>query len=97
MIKAFKFFVAVGMFVAFAGCSFRNSAKVAATVDKDFLNVYDAFEMAKNPRAKVTRVIQFPCPKACGLATSRCWWNTKIICPNNMKQILELRFCCMNL
>ncbi|MBP5485499.1 MAG: hypothetical protein J6Y07_02220 [Alphaproteobacteria bacterium] len=54
MIKAFKFFVALFVFVTVAGCAYRNSAKVAATVDKDFVNVYDAFEMAKNPRAKVT-------------------------------------------
>ena len=53
MIKAFKFFVALLIFVAIGGCATRNSAKVAATVDKDFVNVYDAFEMAKNPRAKV--------------------------------------------
>ena len=53
MLKAFKFFVALFAFVVVAGCAARNSAKVAATVDKDFVNVYDAFEMAKNPRAKV--------------------------------------------
>ena len=53
MFKAFKFFVALLIFVVVAGCATRNSAKVAATVDKDFVNVYDAFEMAKNPRAKV--------------------------------------------
>lgn len=53
MLKAFKFFVALFAFVVVAGCATRNSAKVAATVDKDFVNVYDAFEMAKNPRAKV--------------------------------------------
>ena len=53
MLKAFKFFVALLIFVVVAGCAMQNSAKVAATVDKDFVNVYDAFEMAKNPRAKV--------------------------------------------
>jgi Flp pilus assembly secretin CpaC len=53
MLKAFKFFVALLIFVVAAGCAMQNSAKVAATVDKDFVNVYDAFEMAKNPRAKV--------------------------------------------
>ena len=53
MIKSFKFFIALLAFVMIAGCATRNSAKVAATVDKDFVNVYDAFEMAKNPRAKV--------------------------------------------
>ncbi|MCQ2581396.1 MAG: hypothetical protein MJ170_00230 [Alphaproteobacteria bacterium] len=35
------------------GCATRNSARVASTVDQDFVNAYDAFEMAKNPRAKV--------------------------------------------
>ncbi len=54
MLKAFKFFVALLVFVVVGGCAMQNSAKVAATVDKDFVNVYDAFEMAKNPRAKVT-------------------------------------------
>ncbi|MFQ6777883.1 MAG: hypothetical protein ACLRFI_01120 [Alphaproteobacteria bacterium] len=39
--------------VLVAGCAVRESAKVAATVDQDFINAYDAFEMAKNPRAKV--------------------------------------------
>lgn len=36
-----------------AGCTAKESAKVAASVDQDFINAYDAFEMAKNPRAKV--------------------------------------------
>ncbi len=36
-----------------AGCAKRESAQVAASVDQDFINAYDAFEMAKNPRAKV--------------------------------------------
>ena len=36
-----------------AGCTAQKSAKVAASVDKDFVNAYDAFEMSKNPRAKV--------------------------------------------
>ena len=35
------------------GCATKDSAKVAASVDKDFVNAYEAFEMAKNPRAKV--------------------------------------------
>lgn len=39
--------------LAFGGCAKRESAKVAASVDQDFINAYDAFEMAKNPRAKV--------------------------------------------
>ena len=36
-----------------AGCAREKSAMVAASVDKDFVNAYDAFEMSKNPRAKV--------------------------------------------
>ncbi|MBO5834271.1 MAG: hypothetical protein J6R22_04945 [Alphaproteobacteria bacterium] len=39
--------------VALVGCAKQESAKVAASVDQDFINAYDAFEMAKNPRAKV--------------------------------------------
>ena len=35
------------------GCTTKQSARVAAAVDQDFVNAYDAFEMAKNPRAKV--------------------------------------------
>ena len=48
------------LFVVFAlvasvvgGCTRRESAKVAASVDQDFVNAYDAFEMSINPRAKV--------------------------------------------
>ena len=37
-----------------SGCTLRESAKVSATVDQNFVNAYEAFEMAKNPRAKVT-------------------------------------------
>ena len=44
------FALAVGVL---AGCAKRESAKVAASVDQDFINAYDAFEMSKNPRAKV--------------------------------------------
>ena len=39
--------------VAVTACAKKESAKVAASVDQDFINAYDAFEMAKNPRAKV--------------------------------------------
>ncbi len=39
--------------VGLSGCATKESAKVAASVDNDFINAYDAFEMAKNPRAKV--------------------------------------------
>ncbi|MBQ2017574.1 MAG: hypothetical protein II208_03565 [Alphaproteobacteria bacterium] len=49
-----KFLVLSAMVMAIcAGCAKRESAKVAASVDQDFINAYDAFEMAKNPRAKV--------------------------------------------
>lgn len=51
LIKMFMVCGAVCMMVA--GCAHRESAKVAASVDQDFVNAYDAFEMAKNPRAKV--------------------------------------------
>ncbi len=36
------------------GCVKKESQQVAAAVDQNFVNAYDAFEMAKNPRAKVT-------------------------------------------
>ena len=54
MMKSMKLFVVMGVVLAaVAGCAKRESAKVAASVDQDFINAYDAFEMAKNPRAKV--------------------------------------------
>ncbi len=54
MIKPVKIFVVCGLVLgALAGCTTKESAKVAASVDQDFVNAYDAFEMAKNPRAKV--------------------------------------------
>ncbi len=53
MLKFTKTFIALCSIVIIAGCATRDSAKVAASVDQDFVNVYDAFEMAKNPRAKV--------------------------------------------
>ena len=54
MINLFKKVVIcfLGVFVL-VGCATKDSAKVAASVDKDFVNAYEAFEMAKNPRAKV--------------------------------------------
>jgi len=49
-----KMFVVCGVVcMMVAGCAHKESAKVAASVDQDFVNAYDAFEMAKNPRAKV--------------------------------------------
>lgn len=54
MIKPMRFLVLSAVVMAIcAGCAKRESAKVAASVDQDFINAYDAFEMAKNPRAKV--------------------------------------------
>ena len=54
MIKLMKMFVLCGLILAtLSGCAQKESAKVAASVDQDFVNAYDAFEMAKNPRAKV--------------------------------------------
>ncbi len=43
----------LALFLILSGCTHEQSAKVAAEVDQDFINAYDAFEMAKNPRAKV--------------------------------------------
>lgn len=53
MTKFVKIFAVIFSVVGLLGCAYRESAKVAASVDQDFVNVYDAFEMAKNPRAKV--------------------------------------------
>lgn len=54
MIKTMKLFVVCVMSaIMLAGCAREKSAMVAASVDKDFVNAYDAFEMSKNPRAKV--------------------------------------------
>lgn len=54
MVKLFNIFTTCGLLCAvLAGCAKQESAKVAASVDQDFINAYDAFEMAKNPTAKV--------------------------------------------
>ena len=54
MKNPFKILVLCGLVcAALSGCATKQSAKVAASVDQDFINAYDAFEMAKNPRAKV--------------------------------------------
>ena len=54
MKKAIKLFgLCALVLVAVTACAKKESAKVAASVDQDFINAYDAFEMAKNPRAKV--------------------------------------------
>lgn len=54
MTKYIKIFAAVVSVAIIGGCAHHESAKVSASVDQDFVNVYDAFEMAKTPRAKVT-------------------------------------------
>ena len=49
-----KLFVVCVMSAAMlVGCAREKSAQVSASVDKDFVNAYDAFELSKNPRAKV--------------------------------------------
>ena len=54
MLKSIRKIVLCTLVVgALVGCAKEQSAKVAASVDTDFINAYDAFEMAKNPRAKV--------------------------------------------
>lgn len=35
------------------GCTLKESAKVSAVVDQDFVNAHDAFEMSKHPQANV--------------------------------------------
>lgn len=51
MTKLIKFFVMCGVVCVMAtGCAKEESAKVAASVDQDFINAYDAFEMAKTAR-----------------------------------------------
>ncbi len=54
MTKPIKYLFMCGVLGAMvAGCTTKDSAKVAASVDQDFINAYDAFEMSKNPPAKV--------------------------------------------
>ena len=54
MTNPIKYFVMCAiMGLSVAGCTTKESAKVAASVDQDFINAYDAFEMSKNPPAKV--------------------------------------------
>jgi len=36
------------------GCIKKDSVQVASAVDKDFVNAYDAFEMSRNPKAKIS-------------------------------------------
>lgn len=54
MKKYLKFYCAMALIGGvLAGCTLKESAKVSASVDQNFINAYEAFEMAKNPRAKV--------------------------------------------
>jgi len=54
MFKRRSFFVLNLICLAtLAGCTLKESAKVSDAVDQNFVNAYEAFEMAKNPRAKV--------------------------------------------
>ena len=49
-----KLFIACSVMGLLLGaCGTKESVKVAASVDQDLINAYDAFEMSKNPRAKV--------------------------------------------
>ncbi|MCL2748667.1 MAG: hypothetical protein FWE50_01185 [Alphaproteobacteria bacterium] len=36
------------------GCAKKESAQVAATVDQDFINAHEAFELSKGPKARVS-------------------------------------------
>ena len=47
------FLVGVMLAGILSGCTLKESAKVSAAVDQNFVKAYEAFEMAKNPRAKV--------------------------------------------
>ena len=47
MSKPIKFFVMCGLCAVLAACAKEESVKVASSVDQDFINAYDAFEMAK--------------------------------------------------
>ena len=47
------FFIGTVFAGLLAGCTLQESAKVSASVDQNFVKAYEAFEMAKNPRAKV--------------------------------------------
>ena len=46
------FYVVLVLTGLLSGCTLHESAKVSAAVDNNFTKAYEAFEMAKNPRAK---------------------------------------------
>ena len=45
------FSLVVGL--AMSGCTLRESAKVSAALDQDFVNAHELFEISKSPRAKI--------------------------------------------
>lgn len=49
-----KKWLLAGLLPIVIACAKQESQQVASTVDQDFINAYQAFEMAKNPRANVT-------------------------------------------
>ncbi|MCL1902157.1 MAG: hypothetical protein FWG18_00840 [Alphaproteobacteria bacterium] len=53
MKKTYLLFALCSLLFAF-GCAKKESQQVAGAVDHDFVNAYDAFQMAKNPMAKVS-------------------------------------------
>lgn len=90
MVKPIKFFVMCGVIcAALSGCTTKESAKVAAAVDQDFINAYDAFELAKTPRAQVAMVIPFLCLKGFGWGPHQHYWNIAIIYRLNLKRMQE--------
>lgn len=87
MTKYIKIFAAVVSVAILGGCAHHESAKVSASVDQDFVNVYDAFEMAKTPRAKVTSSDTVSMSEGVWLGDNLCWLNIKMICHHNTKQM----------
>lgn len=50
-----RFYICFIVGAVLAGCTMRESAKVSATVDRDFLNAHEAFEMSKRPNSNVAK------------------------------------------
>ncbi|MCQ2562427.1 MAG: hypothetical protein MJ158_02325 [Alphaproteobacteria bacterium] len=50
--RNFGFVIFMALSCILAGCTLKESAKVSAAVDQNFVNAYEAFEMAKNPRGR---------------------------------------------
>ena len=75
-IRNYLFFVIISLIAA---CAKQESQQVAATVDQDFLNAYDAFEAAKNPRAKISNDT---------ISTSEgVWLGNESIIPDHMNNL----------